>query len=106
MIVYVEKKVLEDPAISGDENFGAIAKSFCTFREGMKTGRLWCDCMDSIYLKKEKNQLGSIFNKKMYHLYFSDLDDISNCVDFIICLGGDGTLLYASSLFQVFSWVF
>lgn len=42
----------------------------------------------------------------MYHLYFSDLDDISNCVDFIICLGGDGTLLYASSLFQVFSWVF
>uniref|UniRef100_A0A8D3CF92 NAD(+) kinase n=1 Tax=Scophthalmus maximus TaxID=52904 RepID=A0A8D3CF92_SCOMX len=62
MIVYVEKKVLEDPAISGDENFGAITKKFCTFRE--------------------------------------DLDDISNCVDFIICLGGDGTLLYASSLFQ------
>nr|XP_046190300.1 NAD kinase-like isoform X8 [Oncorhynchus gorbuscha] len=29
-----------------------------------------------------------------------DLDDISNQVDFIICLGGDGTLLYASSLFQ------
>ncbi|KAF1390774.1 hypothetical protein PFLUV_G00061540 [Perca fluviatilis] len=28
------------------------------------------------------------------------LDDISNRVDFIICLGGDGTLLYASSLFQ------
>uniref|UniRef100_A0A665X7F5 NAD(+) kinase n=1 Tax=Echeneis naucrates TaxID=173247 RepID=A0A665X7F5_ECHNA len=62
LIVYVEKKVLEDPAISGDENFGAITKKFCTFRE--------------------------------------DLDDISNCVDFIICLGGDGTLLYASSLFQ------
>ncbi|XP_029012613.1 NAD kinase isoform X3 [Betta splendens] len=62
MIVYVEKKVLEDPAISGDENFGAITKKFCTFRE--------------------------------------DLDDISNRVDFIICLGGDGTLLYASSLFQ------
>uniref|UniRef100_A0A8C4E8I0 NAD(+) kinase n=1 Tax=Dicentrarchus labrax TaxID=13489 RepID=A0A8C4E8I0_DICLA len=65
LIVYVEKKVLEDPAISGDENFGAITKKFCTFRE--------------------------------------DLDDISNRVDFIICLGGDGTLLYASSLFQVFS---
>uniref|UniRef100_A0A671NZF7 NAD(+) kinase n=1 Tax=Sinocyclocheilus anshuiensis TaxID=1608454 RepID=A0A671NZF7_9TELE len=31
---------------------------------------------------------------------FIDYDDISNCVDFIICLGGDGTLLYASSLFQ------
>nr|XP_046252314.1 NAD kinase isoform X2 [Scatophagus argus] len=62
MIVYVEKKVLDDPAISGDENFGAITKNFCTFRE--------------------------------------DHDDISNRVDFIICLGGDGTLLYASSLFQ------
>uniref|UniRef100_A0A8C6NQJ4 NAD(+) kinase n=1 Tax=Nothobranchius furzeri TaxID=105023 RepID=A0A8C6NQJ4_NOTFU len=62
MIVYVEKKVLDDPAISGDENFGAIAKKFCTFRE--------------------------------------DFDDLSNRVDFIICLGGDGTLLYASSLFQ------
>ncbi|XP_074500743.1 NAD kinase isoform X2 [Sebastes fasciatus] len=62
MIVYVENKVLEDPAISDDENFGAITKKFCTFRD--------------------------------------DLDDISNRVDFIICLGGDGTLLYASSLFQ------
>ncbi|MEE6483876.1 hypothetical protein FKM82_013681 [Ascaphus truei] len=29
-----------------------------------------------------------------------DYDDISNQIDFIICLGGDGTLLYASSLFQ------
>ncbi|XP_015235692.1 NAD kinase isoform X1 [Cyprinodon tularosa] len=62
LIVYVEKKVLDDPAISGDEVFAAISKKFCTFRE--------------------------------------DLDDISNRVDFIICLGGDGTLLYASSLFQ------
>ncbi|XP_067381857.1 NAD kinase isoform X3 [Channa argus] len=62
MIVYVEKKILEDPAISGDENFGAITKKFCSFTE--------------------------------------DLDDLSNRVDFIICLGGDGTLLYASSLFQ------
>ncbi|KAK5598845.1 hypothetical protein CRENBAI_003320 [Crenichthys baileyi] len=62
LIVYVEKKVLDDPAISGDETFATITKKFCTFRE--------------------------------------DLDDISNRVDFIICLGGDGTLLYASSLFQ------
>ncbi|KAM6978000.1 NAD kinase [Aplochiton taeniatus] len=62
MIVYVERKVLEDPAIANDDSFGAVMKKFCTFRE--------------------------------------DLDDISNRVDFIICLGGDGTLLYASSLFQ------
>lgn len=62
MIVYVEKKVLEDPAISGDDSFGPVKRKFCTFRE--------------------------------------DYDDISNQIDFIICLGGDGTLLYASSLFQ------
>ncbi|XP_075695749.1 NAD kinase isoform X2 [Rhinoderma darwinii] len=62
MIVYVEKKVLEDPAIVNDEHFGPVKKKFCTFRE--------------------------------------DFDDISNQIDFIICLGGDGTLLYASSLFQ------
>ncbi|KAM8864235.1 NAD kinase isoform 1-T1 [Spinachia spinachia] len=62
LIVYVEKKVLEDPAILDDENFGTTTKKFCTFRD--------------------------------------DLDDISNRIDFIICLGGDGTLLYASSLFQ------
>ncbi|XP_041501286.1 NAD kinase isoform X2 [Microtus oregoni] len=62
MIVYVEKKVLEDPAIVSDESFGPVKKKFCTFRE--------------------------------------DYDDISNQIDFIICLGGDGTLLYASSLFQ------
>lgn len=34
MIVYVEKKVLEDPAIVSDDNFGPVKKKFCTFREG------------------------------------------------------------------------
>lgn len=34
MIVYVEKKVLEDPAMVSDDNFGAVKKKFCTFREG------------------------------------------------------------------------
>ncbi|XP_043912194.1 NAD kinase [Protopterus annectens] len=62
MIVYVEKKVLEDPAIVSDNSFGPVTKKFCTFHE--------------------------------------DYDDISDQIDFIICLGGDGTLLYASSLFQ------
>lgn len=28
-------------------------------------------------------------------------DDLTDKIDFIICLGGDGTLLHASSLFQV-----
>ncbi|XP_072035845.1 NAD kinase-like isoform X2 [Amphiura filiformis] len=31
---------------------------------------------------------------------FKECDELSDKIDFIICLGGDGTLLYASSLFQ------
>lgn len=34
MIVYVEKKVLEDPAITHDDSFGPVKKKFCTFSEG------------------------------------------------------------------------
>lgn len=41
---------------------------------------------------------GAVIQK--FCTFREDLDDISNRVDFIICLGGDGTLLYASSLFQ------
>lgn len=33
-------------------------------------------------------------------------DDLTDKIDFIICLGGDGTLLYASLLFQVLSYYY
>jgi hypothetical protein len=33
-------------------------------------------------------------------------DDLTDKIDFIICLGGDGTLLYASLLFQVTNSLF
>lgn len=33
MIVYVEKTVLEDPAIASEETFGPVRKKFCTFHE-------------------------------------------------------------------------
>ena len=33
--------------------------------------------------------------------FLADEDDLTDKIDFILCLGGDGTLLYASSLFQV-----
>ena len=37
-----------------------------------------------------------------YHFFFIvGKDDLTDKIDFIICLGGDGTLLHASSLFQV-----
>ncbi|XP_056149139.1 NAD kinase b [Lampris incognitus] len=62
LMVYVERRVVDDATLSKDEAFGSIRNQLCTFREGY--------------------------------------DDISDCIDLIICLGGDGTLLYASSLFQ------
>ncbi|KAJ8011520.1 hypothetical protein DPEC_G00059070 [Dallia pectoralis] len=62
MMVYVERRVVEDITLTNDQGFGSIRNQLCTFREGY--------------------------------------DDISDCIDLIICLGGDGTLLYASSLFQ------
>ena len=34
-------------------------------------------------------------------MYISDQCCLTDKIDFIVCLGGDGTLLYASSLFQV-----
>jgi len=33
-------------------------------------------------------------------IFWEGRDDLTDKIDFIICLGGDGTLLYASSLFQ------
>lgn len=62
IMVYVERRVVDDATLSQDQTFGTIRNQLCTFREGY--------------------------------------DDISDCIDLIICLGGDGTLLYASSLFQ------
>ncbi|XP_059419397.1 NAD kinase-like [Carassius carassius] len=62
LMVYVEKKVVDDGSLMTDDSFSAVRNQLCTFREGY--------------------------------------DDISDRIDLIICLGGDGTLLYASSLFQ------
>lgn len=38
--------------------------------------------------------------RKKFCTFHEDCDAISNHIDFIICLGGDSTMLYASSLFQ------
>lgn len=46
------------------------------------------------------NQLFSPFKEKL-NPFIEGKDDLTDKVDFIVCLGGDGTLLYASSLFQV-----
>ncbi|GCC32268.1 hypothetical protein chiPu_0010729 [Chiloscyllium punctatum] len=65
LIVFVEKKVVDDAALAKDVKFEPIRQQLSPFREGY--------------------------------------DELSGYIDLIICLGGDGTLLYASSLFQVLS---
>lgn len=113
MIVYVEKKVLEDPAIVSDDNFGPVKKKFCTFREGefvcgcvvRRVGTTALDLADdsSVPAPSWAGYPAALRAAETLFLVFCflDYDDISNQIDFIICLGGDGTLLYASSLFQV-----
>ena len=54
--------------------------------------------MEDALLKN--NPLFMPFKDKLY-TFQEGKDDLTDKVDFIICLGGDGTLLYASSLFQV-----
>lgn len=47
------------------------------------------------------DQYASFLNIKDKLMTFRDgKDDLTDKIDFIICLGGDGTLLYASHLFQ------
>ncbi|XP_007902133.2 NAD kinase [Callorhinchus milii] len=62
LVVFVEKKVVEDALLAKDKTFEVIRQKLSPFKEGY--------------------------------------DDLSGYIDLIICLGGDGTLLYASSLFQ------
>ncbi|XP_032887664.1 NAD kinase-like isoform X3 [Amblyraja radiata] len=62
LVVFVEKKVVDDTALAKDTDFERIRQQLSPFREGY--------------------------------------DELSGYIDLIICLGGDGTLLYASSLFQ------
>lgn len=73
MIVYVEKKVLEDPAISGDENFGAITKKFCTFREGMQSSQSTLLWLYGHYIYKKKSVMVLYKRFYCYCLYISQI---------------------------------
>ncbi|XP_017838073.1 NAD kinase isoform X2 [Drosophila busckii] len=46
----------------------------------------------------DNNQFGAIRDKLV--TFKDGRDDLTDRIDFIVCLGGDGTLLYASQLFQ------
>lgn len=41
-----------------------------------------------------------MYNDNFHIIYRDGRDDLTDRIDFIVCLGGDGTLLYASLLFQ------
>lgn len=54
--------------------------------------------LDDVHLK-EYGDFSSVRERLM--TFRAGTDELTDKIDFIICLGGDGTLLHASSLFQV-----
>ncbi|KAK2822624.1 hypothetical protein Q5P01_022689 [Channa striata] len=82
-----------------DESLVEPFKELCRFLVEVKQMMVYVErrVADDASLSKDE-AFGSIRNQLC--TFREGFDDISDCIDLIICLGGDGTLLYASSLFQ------
>ncbi|KAM9790549.1 NAD kinase b isoform 2-T3 [Syngnathus typhle] len=82
-----------------DETLAEPFKELCRFLVEEKQMMVYVErrVADDGTLSKDES-FGSIRNQLC--TFREGYDDISDCIDLIICLGGDGTLLYASSLFQ------
>ncbi|XP_024908104.1 NAD kinase b isoform X2 [Cynoglossus semilaevis] len=82
-----------------DESLVEPFKELCRFLVEEKQMMVYVErrVADDALLSKDE-AFGSIRNQLC--TFREGFDDISDCIDLIICLGGDGTLLYASSLFQ------
>ncbi|XP_033961056.1 NAD kinase b [Pseudochaenichthys georgianus] len=82
-----------------DESLVDPFKELCRFLVEEKQMMVYVErrVADDATLSKDE-AFGSIRNQLC--TFREGYDDISDCIDLIICLGGDGTLLYASSLFQ------
>ncbi|XP_037642311.1 NAD kinase b [Sebastes umbrosus] len=82
-----------------DESLVEPFKELCRFLVEEKQMMVYVESRvaDDATLSKDE-AFGSIRNQLC--TFREGYDDISDCIDLIICLGGDGTLLYASSLFQ------
>ncbi|KAL7386719.1 hypothetical protein ABVT39_012425 [Epinephelus coioides] len=82
-----------------DESLVEPFKELCRFLVEEKQMMVYVErrVADDATLSKDET-FGSIRNQLC--TFREGYDDISDCIDLIICLGGDGTLLYASSLFQ------
>lgn len=80
MVVWVESAVLDDPLLMEDKRFLAVKDKLVTFKWVVLSSlSAWLNVLS---LRRDGR------------------DDLTDRIDFIICLGGDGTLLYASLLFQ------
>lgn len=93
MVVWVEAAVLDDASLLKDKKFQKIKDKLVTFKY--------------VYLqRKQLNAIKMLFSYKMsannyiFSISRDGRDDLTDRIDFIVCLGGDGTLLYASLLFQ------
>lgn len=82
-----------------DESLVEPFKELCRFLVEEKQMMVYVErrAADDATLANDET-FGSIRNQLC--TFREGYDDISDCIDLIICLGGDGTLLYASSLFQ------
>ncbi|XP_021375491.1 NAD kinase-like isoform X3 [Mizuhopecten yessoensis] len=93
LTVLVVKKLFDDGALTAFLNL-------VQWLVKVKNMLVYCESSvleDSIL--KVDDKFKEIQNK--LQIFNGEKDDLTNKVDFIICLGGDGTLLYASSLFQM-----
>lgn len=75
-----------------------IPKIFINFQEKNMVVFVENSVMDDSLLL---NNSGFLSVKEKLMTFQDGKDDLTDKIDFIICLGGDGTLLYASLLFQV-----
>ena len=83
MTVYVEVSILHEEELSDDASFQDSLNAMIPFIPGTGT------------------YLGVYELQPTAHDLYPGEAELIDKIDFIICLGGDGTLLYASSLFEV-----
>lgn len=84
MTVFIEKNVFQEAFLANNSSFNRVKKSFLTRRRFSAF----------IMLKWLFEMKGRLM------AYDEGSDDLTDKIDFAVCLGGDGTLLHASSLFQ------
>ncbi|XP_030563576.1 NAD kinase-like isoform X4 [Drosophila novamexicana] len=83
MVVWVESAVLEDKLLRDDVKLEQESAKFRQVHE---------------YYSGVRSRFLALREKLV--TFKDGRDDLTDRIDFIVCLGGDGTLLYASQLFQ------